>query len=250
LFDPQIRDWVLIPLCWIVFLVNFIRHYATILLKAEPKLVKETVRGANLLRRSQLIRENAVFLPPTVLNERRQLFTHKEQGLLKVAAETAPPAPNPMSMLLDPAQQMNSMKTHLTNSLPHIGMMMLLSTFFTGFVIAKFPFPLSSRFRPMVQRGVDVPNLDVSYVTSLSLYFLFMFGLRGLYSLILGDTTAIDDTAIMQQQQQQMMSATGMGGGPGKPFRDEMEILADFTSGEFALNDIEATVLSTLPAPK
>lgn len=38
----------------------------------------------------------------------------------------------------------------------------------------------------MLQRGVDIHNLDVKYVSSLSLYFLILFGLNGLQSLILG----------------------------------------------------------------
>jgi hypothetical protein len=37
--------------------------------------------------------------------------------------------------------------------------------FFSGFVMGKVPFGLSPRFRPMLQRGVDLASLDVSYFT-------------------------------------------------------------------------------------
>jgi hypothetical protein len=61
---------------------------------------------------------------------------------------------------------------------------MVVNFFFTGFVLGKIPFPLSPRFKLMLQRGLDLVSLDVSYFTSLSFYILLLFGLRGVFSLI------------------------------------------------------------------
>jgi hypothetical protein len=66
--------------------------------------------------------------------------------------------------------------------LPNMVMMAFVGYFFAGFVLVKVPFALpSERFKLMMQRGVDLTSLDVSYVSSLSWYFMVSFGLRGVY---------------------------------------------------------------------
>lgn len=102
----------------------------------------------------------------------------------------------------DPAMMTNMMKKQLTGTAPHLAMGFIVNHFFAGFIMGKVPFTLSPRFRAMLQRGIDMASLDVSYFTSLSFYILLLFGLRGILSLIFsGDV--IDESAVMQQ---------GMGG--------------------------------------
>ena len=78
------------------------------------------------------------------------------------------------------------MKGQMTNMLPSILMMTFVSFFFSGYVISKVPFPLTPKFKMMLQQGVQLSTLDSSYVSSLSWYFLVMFGLNGVYTLLLG----------------------------------------------------------------
>ncbi len=93
------------------------------------------------------------------------------------------------------------MKGNVTFMIPNIVMMGFVSYFFDGFVCVKVPFPLpSNRFKVMLQRGVDLKNLNVSYVSSLSWYFLVTFGLGGVYQLILGEDVQADETRMMQMQ--------------------------------------------------
>jgi ER membrane protein complex subunit 3 len=84
-----------------------------------------------------------------------------------------------------------------------------VSYFFSGFILVRLPFPLGESFRSMVQQGVSVPGLDASYVSSLSWYFLTLFGFRGLFSIVLGQNNAADDAQLMQQQMQTMQPAAG-----------------------------------------
>ena len=43
----------------------------------------------------------------------------------------------------------------------------------------------------MLQRGIDTPDMDVRWVSSLSWYILNWFGLTGLFRLLLGNDNGI-----------------------------------------------------------
>src|SRR5271170_3579018 len=107
----------------------------------------------------------------------------------------------PANPLTDPGgmeQMMNMMKGNMVQFIPQTVIMGWINFFFSGFVlrinpphpwltVVKLPFPLTIRFKSMLQSGVNTPDLDVTWVSSISWYFLNLFGLRGIYALILGD---------------------------------------------------------------
>merc|ERR1712179_700878 len=92
------------------------------------------------------------------------------------------------------------MKGQLLNMIPNVVVGYLINVLFSGFLIAKVPFPLTFRFKAMLQRGVELPELDPSWVSSASWYFLCMFGLRRLYSLFLGAGNQADPSQFMEKQ--------------------------------------------------
>lgn len=54
-------------------------------------------------------------------------------------------------------------------------------------ITVKLPFPLTLRFKSMLQSGVATRDLDVRWVSSLSWYFLNLFGLQSVFIFILGN---------------------------------------------------------------
>jgi len=116
-----------------------------------------------------------------------------------------PAPPNPLS---DPAAMdgmMAGMRTQMVMMVPQMIVMGWINFFFEGFVLStrfpamslsrlmdfwkspvKLPFPLTLGFKSMLQRGIQTPDMDVRWVSSLSWYFLNFFGLNGLYRIILG----------------------------------------------------------------
>lgn len=86
----------------------------------------------------------------------------------------------------------------------------MVTFFFSGFVMGRVPFGLSPRFRPMLQRGVDLASLDVAYFTGLSYYIMLLFASQGPFSLAFADATV--DQAQLMMRQQMAMGAPGPGG--------------------------------------
>jgi hypothetical protein len=234
LLDSQIRDWVLLPIVLVVFLIGLLRHYATLAMKTEVKTDETALRQSQVLLRSRLLRENANYISPRAFREKRELFNNKEKGLL-----TQKPENTQMMAMLNPANMTDMMKKNALMIVPNLVMFTWLSYFFSGFVIAKVPFPLASRFRSMLQRGIELSSLDVTYVTSLSMYVIILFGLGGVYSLVLGEANEADDATLMQQQQQMASQGVDM----VAAYKAEMENL-ELIEHNWLLNDSESYIMT------
>ena len=83
--------------------------------------------------------------------------------------------------------------------------MQFIQQFFSGFILLRIPFPLTVGFKSMFQRGLaDLPDLDGSYVSSISWYFLVMYGLRSFFKLVIGEPS------LEVQEQEQFAVAVGL----------------------------------------
>lgn len=223
LLNRNVRDWVLFPLTATVILMMVGRQYLTKLFasgsSAQPELDANVIREKQALARAQVLKAGATNLPESAFNARKAYFAAPETGLFCQKAKS----PNPReAMASNPDFMMNMMKQSMGGMVPQIAMGTFVNYFFSGFILGKVPFPLTSRFRLMLQRGMDLPSLDPSYFTSLSYYLLLLFGLRGVFSLFFREDT-IDDAAMMQRQQQAMQQSNPMGQDVQKLFESEKQ---------------------------
>ncbi|CAL8463545.1 g3079 [Coccomyxa elongata] len=205
LLDRDVRDWVLVPLTLSIMLMMLIRQYATQAFMGGPsqqKVDMKEVREKQALARSQLLRQGFGYLPELAFKQRLKYFAAKDTGVFSQKSEQKSAQEQ---MLTNPDMMSGMMKQNLVGIVPQIAMGTFVSYFFSGFILGKIPFPLSPSFRLMLQRGVDLPSLDVTYFTSLSYYILLLFGLRGVFMLFFRENT-IDETQMYRQQM-------GMGGG-------------------------------------
>ena len=230
--DPAIRNWVVLPMIILMTLVGVGRSYAQQLMQSSPKIgekefdeirYKQTCGASERLRvMGNLINRHAFNLRKTyMINKKPKGNKDKDSGDAAVAEaekdwvpgllqEKVPPATNPM-MNGDPSAMVGMLKNNAVFMVPNFAMMSFVNFFFQGFVCLKIPFSLpSNHFKSMLQRGVDMSTLDVSYVSSLSWYILLTFGLSGVYRLILDEGLEIDESKMMQMQMQ--MGVGGMGG--------------------------------------
>lgn len=158
LLDSNIRLWVVLPIVIITFFVGMIRHYVSILLQSDKKLTQEQVSDSQVLIRSRVLRENGKYIPKQSFLTRKYYFNNPEDGFFKKTKRKVVP-PSPMT---DPTMLTDMMKGNVTNVLPMILIGGWINMTFSGFVTTKVPFPLTLRFKPMLQQGIELLTLDAS----------------------------------------------------------------------------------------
>jgi len=221
ILDPRIMHWVLLPIVFVMMLVSVGRAAVQQLMRSDTNLDLKQQKQKQTLQRAQRLRMNGNIIPAASFAMRKRYFTFKGVGLLRQKVKKGAGAG-----MQNPNQMMGMMKNNMSFMVPNMVMMAWISNFFSGFVLVKVPFPLTLRFKPMLQRGIGMDSLDVSYVSSLSWYFLVMFGMRGFLGLLIGDSNV--DSA-EQMMQAQMGVGVGMGGqgnfDAAKAFQQERDSL-------------------------
>lgn len=170
-------------------LTGVLRHYATVLMASTPKRQEApAIREQRSLLRGVHLRANANQISPASFEARKAYITSAFQSgaFLKEPDRKGQPPANPMS---DPAAMegmMGMMKNNMAMMIPQTLIMGWINAFFSGFVVLKLPFPLTPKFKSMLQSGVATRDLDVRWVSSISLYFICLFGLQPVFIYLLG----------------------------------------------------------------
>lgn len=236
LLDPNIRLWVFLPIVVITFLVGVVRHYISILLSSQKKVELQQLQDSQVMIRSRMLRENGKYIPKQSFLMRRHYFNNEETGYFKTQKRAAA-VQNPMT---DPSVMIDMLKGNVTNVLPMIMIGGWINWMFSGFVTTKVPFPLTLRFKPMLQRGIELLSLDAAWVSSASWYFLNVFGLRSIYALVLGENNAADQARHIQDQMSG--AAMAMPPDPKAAFKAEWEAL-EICEHHWALGNVDSEMM-------
>lgn len=246
--DPALFYWILFPITVVMILTGILRHYASILMQTMPKKQDiKALREQRSLLRGINLRNNAFVLSPSSFEARKDYMISAYQSgqFLKDPENKGKPPANPMT---DPAgmeAMMGMMKGNMAMIIPQTLIMSWINAFFSGYVVLKLPFPLTIRFKSMLQSGVATRDLDVRWVSSLSWYFLNLFGLQSVFTFILGDDNAASQ---MTQQMAQMNASANMfapGQDPNKLFQNEAENL-EVMEHRWILDGVEERLLRRL----
>lgn len=180
---------------------------------------KDEILQKAILARSSVLRSNFMYLTPSGFRQRLAFLVAPDTGALRQKMEKKDMTE---AMMTNPDMAMGMMKQQLSGLGPQLALGAFVNFFFRGFILGKLPFSLSPKFRGMLQSGIDLPSLDVSYLSSLSYYMLLLFGSRGIMVLFFQDA-AVNDAAMMAQMQAQsqmsFMNQASMD--PQKAFTDE-----------------------------
>lgn len=220
LLDSNIRDWVVLPLFVIMVAAGLLRFYMGNLLKPAPKsLSKVFQRTQNTMRSTSILKTGAThFLSTSKLEARKAAYpeilkdqvewceTHLDE---KEAEQNEGGDGGEMP---SPFAAMEGMGGNMVFMVQNMVMMQAIQHFFSGFILLKVPFHLTMGFKQMFQRGLEgLATLDTAYVSSVSWYFLVMFGLRGFFRLVIGSPN------METIQSQQLVSSFGNKPGGGGP---------------------------------
>lgn len=290
--DPDIRDWVVLPLFVIIIVTGLIRqsvsNYMNVTTQQRVPIPLHVLRVQSLIASSSYLRvqyksliTNHIITSSQQFQQyikyRMALLRNETMHLqaLKDAGEsskngngdtsTATPPVDPMMdmMMKNP---MSLMGNNMIFMVQNMVMMQGIQHFFSGFILLQVPFSLTIGFKSMFQKGVaDLPNLSSSYVSSVSWYFLVLYGLRSFLSLLIG-------TVPYEQKEQDMFVQQSLGyQNPPNPTAptgkqdydslikllqneiDNLELLLvpqQSTLMEFELNNVEQRLLGPDRYPK
>ena len=229
--DSSLRNWVFIPLTLITVCVSLLMKYLTYIfnqgsekkIKSETKTIeafdyktemknKDTdIVIKNAINRANLLKNNFMYISEKGFKQRKAFFCKEETGFFSQKYESkSPDLMNPNMMVVGGGY------------------------FFSGFILLKFPFGLTQKFRSMMQQGLNLPDVDVSYVSAISWCLILVFGLNSILQFFDGG----DDFDMFTQQQQMMtqpmnMMSNPMGGKDYekilKPEKESINILPNFS---------------------
>jgi len=230
--DPSIRNWVFIPITVITVAINLLMKYLNVVInqgQAKPvnsrtvgehqsgeqpeEFLKKEFEGrdADIKVRAALNRVNKLKTNFMYISDRgyklRKGFFCNEGGFFSQKVENKAPE------VMNPNMMVDVLKKNLINGLYYALIFVGVGYLFSGFILLKLPFGLTQKFRSILQQGLNLPDVDVSYVSAISWCFILVFGLNS----ILQHFDGGDNFSMLKEQEQMMKAPMQMMGPLGGP---------------------------------
>lgn len=207
--DPKLKYWVLLPISIVMVLAGILRQYIMDLLSPKPKgMPRVKITETQYINKAHALLGNGSNLSDESFQVRQEYLTQVLAEGKALAKANENETQNPLTDPNISDAMMSMAKGNMASFIPQTIIMWWVNHFFAGFVLMKLPFPLTPRFKEMLQSGVMTADLDVRWVSSISWYFISVLGLNPVYNLLLSESS--DDQLGMMQQQ----DPAGM---PGEP---------------------------------
>lgn len=233
--DSSIRNWVFIPITLLTIAVNLIMKYINYIINQGPAKTNPSnttqkpsqfefnkeisgrdseIKIKSAINRSAKLRSNFMYISDKGFNTRKAFFCN-EGGFFTQKYE------NKAAEIMNPNMMGDMLKKNVVNALYYILMFGGVGYMFSGFILLKLPFGLTQKFRTMLQQGLNLPDVDVSYVSAISWCFILVFGLNSILQHFDGA-----DNYSMLKEQEQMMKAPMQMMNMGQPVTDFDKILS------------------------
>lgn len=227
--DPNIRNWVFIPITLITLFINLLMKYLNHFLhnttpKPNPsKTLKESIDNFNIIselksrdddikvksaiNRANKFKVNYMNISERGYKARKAFFCREGEGFFNQTFK------GKEGEMMNPNLMFDMIKKNAVNGIYFAFIFVGVGYLFSGFILLKMPFGLTQKFRSMLQQGLNLPDLDLSYVSAISWCFILVFGLNS----ILQHFDGHDNHSFMKEQEQLMKNNMSMMAPPMGP---------------------------------
>lgn len=222
--DPSLKYWALLPISLAMVLFGLIRQQLNGILSPSVKLpvLDDKYKHAQILRKVSLFKANNWNLTDESFTSRKgYLIEILSNGSLLPKEETKVADEQPQIDTAATDTMMNLMKNQFGTMAAQYVMMGWVNYFYAGFILMKLPFPLTHKFKQMLQSGVSTADLDVRWVSSISWYFIAILGMNSVYNILIGDGQ-VTNQLVQQQQTPPPMPGFGAQDNQRKQMEDQL----------------------------
>jgi hypothetical protein len=248
--DASIRNWIFIPITLITVSVNLLMKYLNFLFgqqaQNKPNPAKniegddsqgldfknamanrdDDIKIKNAINRAGKLRLNFMNISERGFKQRKAFFCKENEGFFTKKYENKAPD------LMNPSMMTDMIKKNVLNGLYYALIFVGVGYMFSGFILLKLPFGLTQKFRTMLQQGLNLPDVDVSYVSAISWCFILVFGLNSILQHFDGGA----DFSMLKEQEQMMKNPMMFGGQQGTDYeklfsteKENIEIIPQFS---------------------